>query len=146
MEEIKGVTVRCSLAHETKSSLHRHDAILVYTEDDPMAIVLYFVPEMIRWTLGRDLFVTAAIQGAVAGIPEGHVQVIPAHSERFGNHLVVMLDGVDDTATNEGAGVEKFIIDRRTVQKFLYATMDLVALGEEDYAAQIDEMLRELLS
>jgi hypothetical protein len=32
------------------------------------------------------------------------------------------------------------------VQKFLYATMDLVQLGEEDYTVQVDAFLLEMQS
>jgi hypothetical protein len=38
-------------------------------------------------------------------------------------------------------GDHVLILDRRTAQKFLYATFDLVQLGEEDYSVQVDAFL-----
>lgn len=114
---------------------HQHTVILAYDADDSAAVEIVFIPEFISWIFARDLLFTAAIQGAPAG--EGDVLVQPGFSSQHGSHLQVTFRSPD--------GEETFILDRRTAQKFLYETMDLVALGEEDYSNQVDAALHVML-
>jgi hypothetical protein len=127
------VLMRCTGVHKD----HRHALLWAYDKDDPAVVELVFVPELISWRFDRDLLFTAAIQGAPAGL--GDVMIQPSYSSERGNHLVL-------TLRNEQDGpVDDFFLDRRTAQKFLYSTMDLVQLGEEDYSAHVDAFLHALM-
>src|SRR5688572_30805510 len=128
------VLMRCTGVHED----HRHALLWAYDKDNPAAVDLVFVPELISWKFARDLLFTAAVQGAPAGI--GDVVVQPSYSSTYGSHLVLTLRNHEDESP------EDFVLDRRTAQKFLYATMDLVALGDEDYSAEIDAALSMMRS
>lgn len=117
---------------------HKHAVLLGYEVQDPAAVELIFIPELISWKFSRDLLVTAAIQGAPAGEgAAGDVVIQPGYGTAHGNHLLITFRGA---LRHDGPSLppEDFILDRRSVQKFLYATMDLVPLGEEDYSAEID--------
>lgn len=120
---------------------HSHAVILAYEMQDPAAVELIFIPEMISWKFGRDLLFTAAIQGAPAGDGQaGDILIQPVYSTSYGSHLLFTIRG----AVSRDAPAlppEDFVLDRRTAQKFLYATFDLVPLGEEDYSAEVDAFL-----
>lgn len=128
---------KCTAAHVIPGEPdHKHALLLGYEIQDPAAVEIIFIPELISWKFSRDLLVTAAIQGAPAG--ELDVLVQPGYNTTYGNHLLLTLRNRDDQ--------EDFILDRRSVQKFLYSTMDLVPLGEEDYSAEIDVALKAILA
>jgi hypothetical protein len=130
------ILVRCTGTHIDPDGDHKHALLWAYDKEHPAAVELVFVPELISWTFSRDLLFTAAVQGAPAG--EGDVLIQPQYSTTHGSHLVLTLRSAD--------GREDFILDRRTAQKFLYATFDLVQLGEEDYTVQVDAFLLEMQS
>lgn len=133
------VLVRCSGVHLDPEGEHRHNLLWAFDKDDSAAVELVFIPEFISWTFARDVLHTAAVSGAPAG--EGDVRIQPAYSAEHGFHLVLTI-----RSKEEGVEVrEDFILDRRTAQKFLYSTTDLVPLGEEDYSAQVDAFLHALM-
>lgn len=111
---------------------HEHTGVLAYDVNHPAAVELVFLPEMISWIFARDLLFQAAIQGVSAG--ECDVVAYP----RDRSHVVVR---VTDYEGEKVVGHDDLVLDRRVAQKFLYATMDLVPLGEEDYSAQVEEFL-----
>lgn len=124
---------KCTATHVNMGDEHdhKHVVFLAYERQDPAAVTLIFIPEFLSWTFSRDLLFTAAIQGAPSGDGEaGDVLIQPNYNNVHGSHLLLTL--------RNGETKEDFILDRRSVQKFLYATMDLVELGEEDYSADID--------
>lgn len=132
------VMVQCSGTHIDPEGDHKHALIWAFDKEHPFAVELVFMPEFLSWIFARDLLFTAAIQGAPAGDGQaGDVLIQPSFSQEYGNHLVLTLK--DETLS------EDFILDRRTAQKFLYATFDLVALGEEDYSVQVDAFLHAML-
>lgn len=132
------VMVQCSGTHLDPDGAHKHALIWAFDKDHPYAVEMVFMPEFLSWVFSRDMLFTAAIQGAPAGDgTAGDVLIQPSYSEEYGSHLVVTLKG-DVLA-------EDFILDRRTAQKFLYQTFDLVALGEEDYSVQVDAFLHAML-
>lgn len=135
MEENKpfDILAKCTATHVNMDDEpdHKHAVLLAYEVQHPAAVELIFIPEMLSWVFSRDLLFTAAIQGAPAG--EGDVVVQPSYNTSHGSHLLLTLR--NDT------GKEDFVLDRRSVQKFLYTTMDMVAIGEEDYSAEIDAAL-----
>jgi hypothetical protein len=140
MHRVFDVKMMCSAEHiDSPTQWHKHSVVLCYDKDNPAAVELVFLPELESWTFSRDLLFQAAIQGVPSGEQGGDIDFTPVVSERFGNHIVMVLRGHDP----EGGPdlTEKFILDRRTAQKFLYATFDHVPLGEEDYSAQVDAFL-----
>lgn len=146
--DIRGVTARCSFIHMEQDGEpeHRHSGILNFFVTDPLVVELLFLPQMIRWTLSRDMLFAAAIQGEISGHALSDIQMVPAYNDKFGNHVLLMLRGVDDIETGEGYGEERFCFDRRTLQKFLYETLDQVPLGEEDYSPLIDSAIQMMLA
>jgi hypothetical protein len=126
------VMVQCSVYHEG----HNHPVILAYDQENPAAVELVFMPEMVSWIFGRDVLFQAAIQGVPDG--EGDIHAYPAFSQDRGSHVVLSLR---EYAGDAYIGQHELILDRRTAQKFLYQTLDLVQLGEETYDAQIDAFL-----
>lgn len=136
------VRVMCSAEHiDSPTQWHKHSVVLCFDKEHPAAVELVFLPELESWTFSRDLLFQAAIQGVPSGEQGGDIDFTPLVSERFGNHIVMILRGHDTRGTELE---EKFILDRRTAQKFLYATFDLVPLGEEDYSGAIDALLRDI--
>ena len=127
------VTVQCSVYHEG----HHHPVVLAFDKDHPFAVELIFMPEMAEYVFARELLFQAAIQGVPVG--ELDIRIDPVYTAERGSHLVITMK---DFEGETFLGDHVLILDRRTAQKVLYATMDLVQLGEEDYSAQVDAVLQ----
>lgn len=130
------VVVPCSVFHEG----HHHPVVLAFDKDHPFAVELVFMPEMLEYVFARELLFQAAIQGVPTG--EMDIRIDPVYTAERGSHLVITAKDFDG---QEFLGDHVLILDRRTAQKFLYQTFDLVNIGEEDYSVQVDAFLHAML-
>jgi hypothetical protein len=131
------VMVQCSVYHEG----HHHPIVLAFDKEHPFAVELVFMPELVSYVFARETLFQAAIQGVPTGELDIHID--PVYTAERGSHLVLTLkDYEGETFLSDHV----LILDRRTAQKFLYTTFDLVQLGEEDYTAQVDAFLLEMQS
>jgi hypothetical protein len=127
------------LHHCTIHHGHAHPGILAFDKEHPFAVELVFMPEMVSYVFGRDLLFQAAIQGVPCG--DGDIVISPAYSAERGSHLIMV---ANDYNGETYVGTQTLLLDRRVAQKFLYATMDLVGLGEEDYSGAVDAFLLDI--
>ncbi|MGH3719675.1 MAG: SsgA family sporulation/cell division regulator [Pseudonocardiaceae bacterium] len=127
-----------AVAHDMFALLHEAAAPVVtrwtYCTDDPFAVTVEIQTRgnrFVDWVLARDLLVTGLC--APAGI--GDVRVRPA---TMGEWEVILVE----IRSPDGHAVLE--VDRELLREFVEATIDVVPLGSEGMAVDIDAEIEKL--
>jgi hypothetical protein len=129
-----------AVAHDMFALLHEAAAPVVtrwsYYSDDPFAVTIEIQSRgnrFVDWVLARDLLVEGL--EAAAGI--GDVRVRPANMGEWDVTLI-------EICSPDGRAVLE--VDRELLRQFVQATIDLVPLGAEGMAFDIDAEIEKITS
>ena len=127
-----------AVAHDMFALLHEAAAPVVtrwtYCTDDPFAVTIEIQTRgnrFVDWVLARDLLV----EGLTAPAGIGDVQVRPAN---MGEWDVTLLE----IRSPDGHAVLE--VDRDLLRQFVQATIDIVPLGSEAMAVDIDAEIEKI--
>jgi hypothetical protein len=131
---------RAAVAHDMFALLHEAAAPVVtrwsYCSDDPFAVTIEIQTRgnrFVDWVLARDLVVEGLDEAA--GI--GDVRVRPANMGEWDVTLI-------EICSPDGHAVLE--VDRDLLRQFVQATIDLVPLGAEGMAFDIDAEIEKITS
>jgi hypothetical protein len=118
----------------------RYEALMTWFPQDPAAMrcTLMDPRETQFWIFSRDVLYVAAIEGNDAGVEDGDVYVQPADDDIYGDVLIMHL-------TRNGRH-QHILFPKNTIMHFVQKTLDKCPLGTENYAAQVDDALKRILS
>jgi Streptomyces sporulation and cell division protein, SsgA len=129
-----------AVAHDMFALLHEAAAPVVtrwsYCSDDPFAVTIEIQTRgnrFVDWVLARDLVVEGLDEAA--GI--GDVRVCPANMGEWDVTLI-------EICSPDGHAVLE--VDRDLLRQFVQATIDLVPLGAEGMAFDIDAEIEKITS
>ena len=127
-----------AVAHDMFALLHEAAAPVVtrwtYSTDDPFAVTIEIQTRgnrFVDWVLARDLLITGL--STPAGI--GDVRVRPAN---MGEWEVVLVE----ICSPDGHAVLE--VDRELLRQFVQATIDVIPLGSEGMAFDIDAEIEKI--